>query len=86
MILIRMAQSGQLRGRVSEQALIGLLDQADGQANQGTAKKGGIVVSLTSSFNFGLSRTYLIHSYSILFYYSHQFQRRKDLDDDDWDI
>lgn len=56
-ILVRMAQSGQLRGRVSEQQLIGLLDQADGQPNSPTAKKGAIV-----------------------------FQRRKDLDDDDWDI
>jgi len=56
-ILVRMAQSGQLRARVSEQQLIGLLDQADGQQNAVTAKKGAIV-----------------------------FQRRKDLDDDDWDI
>jgi DNA-binding TFAR19-related protein (PDSD5 family) len=44
-ILVRMAQSGQLRGRVSEQQLIGLLDQADGQQSAATAKKGAIVVS-----------------------------------------
>lgn len=43
-ILVRMAQSGQLRGRVSEQQLIGLLDQADGQQSSATAKKGAIVV------------------------------------------
>lgn len=56
-ILVRMAQTGQLRGRISENQLIGLLDQADGAHSPTTAKKGAIV-----------------------------FQRRKDLDDDDWDI
>ncbi|KAG8759762.1 hypothetical protein FRC14_005035 [Serendipita sp. 396] len=56
-ILVRMAQTGQIRGRVSEQQLIGLLDQADGQQSASAPKKGAIV-----------------------------FQRRKDLDDDDWDI
>ena len=44
-----MAQSGQLRGRVSEQQLIGLLDQADGQQSTATAKKGAIVVSERTS-------------------------------------
>jgi len=43
-ILVRMAQSGQLRGRVTEQQLIGLLDQADGQQSASTAKKGAILV------------------------------------------
>jgi DNA-binding TFAR19-related protein (PDSD5 family) len=43
-ILMRMAQSGQLRGRISENQLIGLLDQADGAQSPTTAKKGAIVV------------------------------------------
>ncbi|KAG8796060.1 hypothetical protein FRC17_008039 [Serendipita sp. 399] len=42
-ILVRMAQSGQLRGRVTEQQLIGLLDQADGQQSASAPKKGAIV-------------------------------------------
>ncbi|OCB89683.1 DNA-binding TFAR19-related protein [Sanghuangporus baumii] len=42
-ILLRMAQTGQLRGRVGEEQLIGLLEQAeDAQAKSG-AKKGAIV-------------------------------------------
>jgi len=57
LIIVRMAQSGQLRGRVTEAQLISLLDQADGGQSPTAAKKGAIV-----------------------------FQRRKDLDDDDWDI
>ncbi|KAI0303536.1 PDCD5-related protein [Multifurca ochricompacta] len=55
-ILLRMAQSGQLRGRVNEQQLIDLLEQAD-EAQKEASGKGGIV-----------------------------FQRRVDLDDDDFDI
>lgn len=43
-ILVRMAQSGQLRGRVTETQLIGLLGQADEQTGQTSAKKGSIVV------------------------------------------
>ncbi|KAL5528996.1 hypothetical protein ACEPAG_4970 [Sanghuangporus baumii] len=42
-ILLRMAQTGQLRGRVGEEQLISLLEQAeDAQAKSG-AKKGAIV-------------------------------------------
>ncbi|KZS98925.1 hypothetical protein SISNIDRAFT_4664 [Sistotremastrum niveocremeum HHB9708] len=42
-ILLRMAQSGQLRGRVSEQQLIDLLEQADEvQGKSGPKKKGQI--------------------------------------------
>ncbi|CAG7846460.1 SubName: Full=Uncharacterized protein {ECO:0000313/EMBL:CCA66918.1} [Serendipita indica DSM 11827] len=57
LILVRMFQSGQLRGRVSEKQLIDLLDQADGAQSGSAPKKGSIV-----------------------------FQRRRDIDDDDWDI
>ncbi|KAF8590469.1 hypothetical protein K439DRAFT_1403538 [Ramaria rubella] len=42
-ILLRMAQTGQLRGRVSEEQLIGLLQQADEVQTSSTAKKGAIV-------------------------------------------
>ncbi|CDO68863.1 hypothetical protein BN946_scf185000.g6 [Trametes cinnabarina] len=41
--LARIALSGQLRGRVSEEQLIGLLDQIDGAQSKGAPKKGAIV-------------------------------------------
>ncbi|KAH9948104.1 hypothetical protein B0H21DRAFT_848596 [Amylocystis lapponica] len=46
-ILLRMAQSGQLRGRVSENQLIELLEQAE-EAQPKGPKKGAIVVSVLS--------------------------------------
>ncbi|KAG8839024.1 hypothetical protein FRB91_007238 [Serendipita sp. 411] len=52
-ILVRMAQTGQIRGRVSEQQLIGLLDQADGQQSASAPKKGAIVVC-TFSYSLNL--------------------------------
>ncbi|KAI9456464.1 DNA-binding TFAR19-related protein [Russula earlei] len=55
-ILLRMLQAGQLRGRVSEEQLIGLLEQAD-EAQRKASGQGTIV-----------------------------FQRRVDLDDDEFDI
>jgi programmed cell death protein 5 len=72
LIIVRMAQSGQLRGRVTEAQLISLLDQADGGQSPTAAKKGAIVVSCQPPL---ASRSDMS-----------QFQRRKDLDDDDWDI
>lgn len=42
-ILLRMAQSGQLRGRVSEDQLIELLEQAEEAQSKGAPKKGAIV-------------------------------------------
>jgi programmed cell death protein 5 len=42
-ILLRMAQSGQLRGRVSEAQLIGLLEQVEGAQGAGGVGRGGIV-------------------------------------------
>ncbi|KAI0637405.1 DNA-binding TFAR19-related protein [Trametes polyzona] len=42
-ILLRMVQTGQLRGRVSEEQLIGLLDQIDGAQSKAAPKKGAIV-------------------------------------------
>lgn len=54
-ILLRMAQTGQLRGRVTEQQLIGLLEQAEESQAKNAPKK---VV----------------------------YQRRKELDDDDFDL
>jgi len=56
-MLLQMAQRGQLRGRVTEQMLIGLLEQAEGGSSKQGAKKGAIV-----------------------------YQRRKDIDEDDFDI
>ena len=53
-ILLRMAQTGQLRGRVTEQQLIGLLEQAEESQGKNAPK----VV----------------------------YQRRKELDDDDFDL
>ncbi|KAI0654784.1 hypothetical protein C8Q70DRAFT_925216 [Cubamyces menziesii] len=47
-ILLRMVQSGQLRGRVSEEQLIGLLDQIDGAQSKSAPKKGAIVVCVLS--------------------------------------
>ncbi|KAI0031697.1 PDCD5-related protein, partial [Vararia minispora EC-137] len=42
-VLLRMAQTGQLRGRVNEQQLIGLLEQVRAEEAGSTAKKGAIV-------------------------------------------
>ncbi|KAG6911444.1 hypothetical protein DXG01_014518 [Tephrocybe rancida] len=42
-ILLRMAQSGQLRGRVSENQLIELLEQMEEAQGKGTTKKSTIV-------------------------------------------
>ncbi|KAF8333954.1 PDCD5-related protein [Cantharellus anzutake] len=42
-ILFRMAQTGQIRGRVTEQQLIGLLDQAEGIASSSSGKKGTVI-------------------------------------------
>ncbi|EPQ58574.1 DNA-binding TFAR19-like protein [Gloeophyllum trabeum ATCC 11539] len=42
-ILLRMAQTGQLRGRVSEQQLIELLDQMEDAQSKGSGTKGAIV-------------------------------------------
>ncbi|KAF8520159.1 DNA-binding TFAR19-related protein [Hysterangium stoloniferum] len=63
-ILLRMAQSGQLRGRVTEQQLIGLLEQAILQAESAqtsTTAKGPIVYQRRQAeleddddWNFGL--------------------------------
>jgi len=51
-ILLRMAQSGQLKGRVSEEQLIGLLEQADGVQGKASAKKkGGIVYQRRKDFD-----------------------------------
>lgn len=46
-ILLRMAQGGQLRGKVSDDQLVGLLEQAQGIQNGGSSGGGGgkIVVS-----------------------------------------
>ncbi|KAI0692994.1 hypothetical protein C8T65DRAFT_586147 [Cerioporus squamosus] len=43
-ILLRMAQSGQLRGRVSEEQLIELLDQIDGAQSKSAPSKGAIII------------------------------------------
>ncbi|PIL30559.1 hypothetical protein GSI_07259 [Ganoderma sinense ZZ0214-1] len=42
-LLMRMAQTGQLRGRVSEEQLIELLDQLDGAQSKAAPSKGSIV-------------------------------------------
>ncbi|KAI0702315.1 PDCD5-related protein [Cytidiella melzeri] len=42
-ILLRMAQSGQLRGRVTEEQLIDLLEKADDAQGRSQPKKGAIV-------------------------------------------
>ncbi|KAL5490543.1 hypothetical protein ACEPAI_5376 [Sanghuangporus weigelae] len=42
-ILLRMAQTGQLRGRVGEEQLISLLEQAEDAQAKSSAKKGAIV-------------------------------------------
>ncbi|EJF62637.1 hypothetical protein DICSQDRAFT_160966 [Dichomitus squalens LYAD-421 SS1] len=47
-LLLRMAQTGQLRGRVSEEQLIELLDQLDGAQSKAAPSKGSIVHSLLS--------------------------------------
>lgn len=55
-LLIRMAQQGQIRGRITEDQLIGLLDQVD-QASSGDAGK--ITVSSKSACT-NTTTTYLI--------------------------
>ncbi|TCD70572.1 hypothetical protein EIP91_002602 [Steccherinum ochraceum] len=42
-MLLRLAQGGQLRGRVTEQQLIDLLEQADDAQSKSAPKKGAIV-------------------------------------------
>ncbi|KAI0806932.1 DNA-binding TFAR19-related protein [Fomes fomentarius] len=42
-LLLRMAQTGQLRGRVSEEQLIELLDQIDGAQSTTVPTKGAII-------------------------------------------
>lgn len=42
-ILLRMAQTGQLRGRVSEDQLIELLEQAEAAQSKGVPRKGAVV-------------------------------------------
>ncbi|XP_006458222.1 hypothetical protein AGABI2DRAFT_115232 [Agaricus bisporus var. bisporus H97] len=42
-ILLRMAQSGQLKGRVTEGQLIGFLDQMEESSSQSTTRKSTIV-------------------------------------------
>lgn len=52
-LLIRMAQSGQVRQKVTEQQLIGLLDQVDGPGPGGSGGTGGagkITVSIQSLY------------------------------------
>jgi len=43
-ILLRMAQGGQLRGKVSDDQLVGLLEQAQGTQNGGSSGGGGKIV------------------------------------------
>lgn len=43
-LILRMAQSGQVRQRISEEQLIGLLEQVEGQ--QGDESRGKITVSI----------------------------------------
>jgi len=50
-ILLRMAQSGQLRGRVTEESLIGLLQQADDAQAKTSAKKATIVYQRRRDFD-----------------------------------
>jgi len=50
-ILLRMAQTGQLRGRVSEEQLIGLLDQMENAKGQAGATKSTIVYHRRKGFD-----------------------------------
>jgi len=50
-ILLRMAQSGQLRGKMTETQLIGLLDQADAAQGKSTTKKSTIVFQRRKGFD-----------------------------------
>jgi len=50
-ILLRMAQSGQLRGRVSEAQLIELLEQMEGQGSETASKKTTIVYQRRRDFD-----------------------------------
>ncbi|KAF9532294.1 PDCD5-related protein [Crepidotus variabilis] len=50
-ILLRMAQSGQLRGRVSEQQLVDLLDQMEEAQGKSSSKKSTIVYQRRKGFD-----------------------------------
>ncbi|TFL07790.1 PDCD5-related protein, partial [Pterulicium gracile] len=50
-ILMRMAQSGQLKGRVTEAQLIDLLEQMENAGGQKAAKKSNIVYSRRRDFD-----------------------------------
>ncbi|KAH7927076.1 hypothetical protein BV22DRAFT_306117 [Leucogyrophana mollusca] len=50
-IIVRMAQSGQLRGRVSEQQLIDLLEQMEEAQSKTTAKRTTIVYQRRRDFD-----------------------------------
>ncbi|KAF9068735.1 PDCD5-related protein [Rhodocollybia butyracea] len=51
MILVRMAQGGQLKGRVSENQLIELLDQMENSQGQTSSKKSTIVFQRRKDFD-----------------------------------
>ncbi|KAH7910633.1 PDCD5-related protein [Hygrophoropsis aurantiaca] len=51
MIIMRMAQSGQIRGRVSEQQLIDLLEQMEDAQSKSSAKKTTIVYQRRRDFD-----------------------------------
>ena len=61
-LLVRMARSGQLRGRVTDDQLLGLLDQVAQaeQGNSGTSGKSKITVSGASTFD-SLSMLKVLH-------------------------
>jgi len=48
-LLLRMAQSGQIKQKISEQQLIGLLDQVEQAQGGGDDNRGKITVSLSST-------------------------------------
>ena len=54
-LLLRMAQSGQLRGKVSEDQLVGILDQVEAMEKNKSAgpQKGAIKVGLPASYMQG---------------------------------
>ncbi|GJJ12242.1 hypothetical protein Clacol_006483 [Clathrus columnatus] len=74
-ILLRMAQTGQLRGRVTEQQLIELLEQAENAQASTTAKKPTIIVS-----------EIIKQVYSPKNFITKYQRRNADEEDDDWNF
>ena len=81
-LLIRMAQSGQVRQKITEHQLIGLLDQVEGQGQGAGGASGGPGKITVSIHKLRLMQCFNRSSPS----HTLQYTRKKTLSDDDDDF